>query len=374
MRSIRLVVLLASATCVLSAAPARAQARPASGGASAPATPASSQPADEDTPKSSTPKWEVELHVGLGAPLGTPAGSGTLPSTGSVSAGQLSASTFYFGTGASLLNANLASTGASSAAITPLDTVLQTNAISRDAQVLFGLRVQRALTRRLSVSFSGDYVRGNVSFRPSTLTAIEATRSSYITGLQRALASSTLASAVTSVSTITDTEPSQQLRATGSLVVDLTENSRFTPFVTVGGGIVIATEKMPTATIVGSSQLGNDTQIFWTDTAKLHYSQDTQSIVGVGGGGFKYRISPHLGLRAQAEVQMSRNNALNLVDATATRSLETTGAAFPSLTFGNALFNLNGPLNAAAISGAVTRTGSGFESRMVVTTGFYLRF
>lgn len=361
---------------MLCAGTARAQAPPPSTGAnsSSSSTAGNTQSAD-DTPKlPSTPKWELELHVGLGASLGTPSGSGTLPSTGTVSQGQLSASTFYFGTGTSLLNANLTAAGASSAAITPLDSVLLGSAIRRDAQALVGLRLQRALTPRLSLSFSGDYARGNVAFRPSSLSAIEATRSSYITGVQRALASPTLAPSVTSVSTITDTEPAQQLRATGSLVVDLTENTRFTPFVTVGGGVVLSSGKMPTATLVGSSQLGNDNQIFWTDTVTLHYSQDSQSVIGVGGAGFKYRISKRLGFRAQAEVQMQRNNELSLVDASATRSLQTTGGSFPTLTFGNALFNLTGPLNATALSGATTRTGSGLESRTIVTTGFYLRF
>lgn len=373
MRSLRCVVLCATVIVLARVPAARAQAGSQPGGPT-PASAGAPTSDDAESRRSTTRKWALELHAGLGAPVGAPGGSGSLPSTGTVTSGLLSASTFAFGTGASLLNANLTSAGAASAVITPLDSLLLGNAVTREPQALAGLRIQRALTRRLSLSIAGDYMRSTLSFEPSALTALETTRTSYITGLTRALSSPTLASSVTAVTTVTDHQASQMVRGTGSLVYDLTVGRRLTPFVTVGGGVVTASEKMPTATLVGSSSLGNGTSIYWTDTVTLTYSHSTDYAFGLGAAGFTYDLSKRLGVRVQAELQLSPNSQSNLVAAVATRSLESTGAAFPSLTFGNVPFNQTGPLNAVPVSETETRSGSGLERRGVVTTGFYLRF
>ncbi|MFN7985447.1 MAG: hypothetical protein U0Q11_26705 [Vicinamibacterales bacterium] len=221
MRSLRCVVLCATVIVLARVPAARAQAGSQPGG-STPLPSAGGQPSEDvENNRSTTRKWAIEVHAGVGGAMGAPGGSGSLPSTGTLASGLLSASTFAFGTGANLLNANLTSAGAASAVITPLDSVLLGSAVTREPQALVGLRLQRALTRRLSLSIAGDYMRGTLSFEPSALTALEATRTSYITALSRALSSPTLASSVTAVTTVTDHQASQMVRGTGSLVYDL---------------------------------------------------------------------------------------------------------------------------------------------------------
>ena len=136
------------------------------------------------------PKWDIEVHGGLSTNGHQNSGSGSLPSTGAIVGGWISASSFYFGTGATLFNQNeVAISGSQSpATIAPLDPVLLGSAIRRPRYAgTLGVRVGRSFARRFTAEVTADYDPGDMTFTNTALAGIEATRASYVPALARAL-------------------------------------------------------------------------------------------------------------------------------------------------------------------------------------------
>jgi len=356
--------------CLLALTATSALAQGTGVAASIPSSQADAAPAARSS-DASPRVWEVELHGGRYWAGGGQGGSGTLPSTGGVAQGLVSASTFYAGSGASAFNASQAGAGI---AITPLDAVLLGAAVTRRSDAELGVRVQRTLTPHLAFEASAEYGFGAYAFRSSALTGIEASRASYLAALQRVLGRAPLASTVTSVSTITDAPSAPQVVVTGALVARWKEGSRFIPYVTAGAGAVMNNGTLPKASLTGAYQFGSDAQILGTDTVALHYTQRTASVVYLGGGGVKYLLMPRLGIRLDARVQAYRSPLTSLVDMTPGASIESTGAAYPVVDAGSLRFSATSPLTAGPVAGAVTFKGSGLEAHTVLTVGTFLRF
>jgi hypothetical protein len=235
--------------------------------------------------------------------------------------------------------------------------------------------VDRALNRRLAIEASAEYSLGRLDFTNAALAGIEATRASFIPALEHALSVSSIPSAVTSVTTITDHQRAKQLFATGALLINLRETGKTIPYVTVGGGVVLGGREAPSATLVGTYQLGDPFQIVGTNSVALNYAHDSHTVEGIVGGGVKHNITPRWGLRFDARAQLYRNTTVNVVDTASSLVLRSTGPlSFPLINSGLLPFSSTAPLNGVPISGATTFTGTGYQAFVSVATGLFWRF
>jgi hypothetical protein len=378
MQSTRVVLCLAVASVVFGGRTATAQS-------TQPPT-ASQSPSPATVPER---KWEIEVHGGLSVNGHQGSGSGSLPLTGAIIGGKISVSSFYFGQGTQLFNQNEAGiSGGSAPTITPMDPVLLSSVVQRQRYGgTLGARVDRAISHRLTVDITFDYSPGNLAFTNTALAEIEAARASFTPALERALSVSSVASTVTSVATVINQQHAPQVFTTGALMVNLRETGKAIPYVTMGAGVVFSTGDAPTATLVGTYQLGVPGQVFGTDTVNLRYSLNGRTFVWLGGAGFKYFMTPTRGLRFDGRVQLYRNTIVNLVNTTPAIALESTGSPFPLMNSGALQFSSTAPLNGVSISapggtvaagalapGLTTFTGSGYLAQVGITLGFFFRF
>jgi opacity protein-like surface antigen len=160
MKCLTLVVLAALA---LTPAVAAAQARNTSGAANR--------------------TWEVEVHVG-GIGASNPSdGETQLPAAGpafqtTFGLPSRRVSSWYFGDGSTLLNSANGTLGVSGR-VTPLDSALNAPLVNRKSGVIFGARVGRQLTPRVSAEFSFEYSSSKLELTDDAIAGIEATRASF---------------------------------------------------------------------------------------------------------------------------------------------------------------------------------------------------
>jgi hypothetical protein len=339
-----------------------------------PAPPASQPDADTASASGGTAgsKWEIEVHGGVATISSQHSGSGGLPTTGAVVGGLIGVSSFYLGDGARLFNQN--QTAAAGGQIVPLDAVLIGPAIREQGVGTFGIRVGRALNRRLTVEASGDLEVVHLSFAPATLSAIEATRASFTPALERALSSPAVTSAVTSAADIADRKLASHLYVAGALIVNLKEAGKVVPYLAVGAGALFNDGDTPSATLVGTYRLQDPPQILGSDTVTVRYAQNSPTLVWTGGGGVKYLVTPRWGIRFDARAHLYSDSTVNLLDVSPATALQSTGAPFPIIRSGALQFSATAPLTGAAVGGATTYAGSGLQAHVVLAAGFFLRF
>jgi hypothetical protein len=390
-QSKRLAFCLGVVSVVLGGRAATAQTNPPPATGSNVAQVAQSQNQSPSEATATERKWELEVHGGLSVNGYQNNGSGSLPLTGAIVGGKISVSSFYFGQGAQLFNQN--QVGNSRAlpvpTITPVDSVLLSSVIQRERRGgTLGVRLGRSLGHRFAAEFTFDYSPANEALANTALAGIEATRASFTPALEHALSVSSPASTVTSVATVIDRKRVSQLFTTGALMVNLRQTGKAIPYVTIGGGVVLSTGDLPSATLVGSYQLGTSSQIFGTDTVNLSYSLKGRTYVGTGGAGLRYFITPTRGIRFDGRVQVYPNTIVNLVDATPVIALRSTGSPFPLINSGALQFSSTAPLNGVSVSatpgataaggglppGSTTFTGTGLLPQVSITVGLFWRF
>jgi hypothetical protein len=332
--------------------------------AAQPATPASDDTTPEDV--SGPPQWELEVHGGLGFDRAGSGGTITMPITGSTVQGLPSFSTFYLGAGTTLFNQLRPGSP-----ITPLDPALTAPAITRGTGAAFGLRLQRAITKRYAIEFNGDFVRGPHQFSDSTLSTIEASRASFASALGATLGPS---ATVTSTVAMTDKVEAIRATATGTFVVNLKTSGRTIPYLVAGAGIVFNNGDLPVATLTGTYLIGSPSSLSATDTVTLSYTESSHSLVYVGGAGVKHMLSTRIGLRVDARVHVYKNSIVNVLDVTPDHQAVTNGQAPPVINAGGLQFSTLGPLNGASYAGAQTFVASGLQAQASVTAGFFIRF
>lgn len=356
-------------------------------------TPASAQPtsAPAQVPAANDAKWEFEIHFGgafgnlpaAGAPLSTfPVGEAfTVPQTGRPSR---YASTWYFGDGATLINQIAAGfTGAVAARMTPLDPVLTKAGVDRKRGLDFGGRVSRRLTSRLSAEFSVDSVAGTVSLSDAALKGIEATRASFApmwNGIIATGAGLFASPNTSSTSALTDGTHARQTSLTGAANVALSTGTRLVPYLTAGGGVLLRSGDLPSATLTGNYQFRffGSAPLNESDVVKVHFAAKDRGPVGVFGGGVKYALSPRQGLRVDLRVHLSPNSLDTLVDAQPNRVTGTPPFSIPSTTSPALVFSntsaTRSSLSGPAIADLKTFAGSGTDLQTRLTVGYFIRF
>jgi len=325
-------------------------------------------PATAKSPDVKESHWLLEAHGALAKPIDALDGTGSLPTTGALVQGRVSASTFMFGDGAALFNQ-----AQSGSPIVPLDSVLTNSTIARTGGPLFGARIVRSLGARLAIEGTADYQFGETSWRASTLTALETTRASYPTAIKNMLSSS-IATDATATSSLVDHQRVKAFTATGGLRVKLKTSGGTIPYVVGGAGWAIFDQSEPTATVAGSYQLGSPAQLFATDTVTLRYSDVDHSLVFFGGGGLQQAVSRSTGFTLDARFQVRDAGGVSVVDASPSRAANSVGPSLPAVTRGALHFDATGPLNGAPIIGAPTFTETGRRTQMIFAAGWFFRF
>lgn len=342
-------------------------------------------------------KWEIEAHLGggfgkqptRGTPLAAfPVGE-SFTTSGFLPRPSRYASTWYFGDGALLLNQIGTGFGGLVAAtkVTPLDPVLTTSSLERKPGMTVGGRLTRRLTRIVSGEFAVESTFQSARMNNTALAGLEATRASFAPMWNALLATGVslfLSPVVTSDLTVPKETDSRQTLVTGAATFELSGTGRVVPYATVGGGVLMRSGELPTATLTGNYQFrfggfGSVGGPFSaTDVVEVHFAEKDNRPVGLFGGGVKYALSARHGVRADVRVHVSKNSLDTLVNArpssvTGTPAFSISSATTPALVFSNMTAtraNLSGP----AITDLKTFTGRGREVQTNVTVGYFMRF
>jgi hypothetical protein len=336
--------------------------------------------------------WEVEGHVGGGFGGSGSDGSSSLPPAGATfitSSGRPSraVSSWYFGDGATLLNQIIAgfSSGVPLPRIAPLDPVLAKAGVTRRSGVDFGFRVGRSITPRFAAEFNLDAAQGQLTLTDEMLAGVEASRSSFTSAFNGLISTGGgvvfTNPNVTSIATIQD-EGGRQIFTTGALTINVTTLGRFTPYATIGAGMVTNVGDLPRVSLVGNYQL----RIFGlfpvneTDAVTIRAATEQHAFVTVLGGGVRMLGSGRWGVRGDVRAYLSRNSVDLLVDANPNVVTQTpagfiSSTTTPSMQFSNnPLTGERSSLSGPAIEGLPAFSGRGTQVHVTASVGYFVRF
>jgi hypothetical protein len=334
-----------------------------------------------------TRKWDIEFHYAQGFGSTSAGGSGELPkprasfTTGGGTESRLVPS-WYFGDGAKLFNDVLASLGRSEA-IVPFDTALTTHAVDQTLEDGFGVRVTRKLTPIMSLEIDATSARATYSLRAATKDSLEATSESFPVAFAGLVASGqgVAFTSATFGSTFSWSDGTGiDLVSTVSLVLHPRKDSRFRPYVVVGGGVATSFGEAQ-ATLTGQYVLRvpSGATIDESDSVTIHFGGG-MGLVAVAGGGLNFRVSRGSGIRVDARGLMLENHVGTRVEARPGAVLSNPAQAIwssttPGLQFvSHSSTGLQSTLDTSALSGFTTLHPSGFHSRFNVTVGYFWRF
>lgn len=334
-------------------------------------------------------KWEVEAHGG-GLWVNDPSGGtpiaqfpvGGALATGAGTATTRAVSSWYFGDGALLLN-QVSAGFATPVRLIPLDAALKQRLAKREDGGNVGFRVTRDLTRRFAAEFNFDYSPTALRLTDAAGDGIEAARLTYIGTWNAVLATGATANrTVTSTSDVTEGD-GRQLSLTGALRIRFLDTARLRPYATVGGGAVFYSGTTPGATLTGNYGFSFAGLFPFNerDVVTVKVRAKDRVPVGVFGGGIQYDASPRHGLRADVRVHVGADKVDTVVSANPSVTLQSptfaiaTAPGIPSIQFSNSgSINRQSSLSGPAIADLPTFTGSGTQTQVYLTVGYFVRF
>lgn len=289
-------------------------------------------------------------------------------------------SSWYFGDGALLMNQAIV-IFPWTVPLTPLDSVLNPSAVRRESGGSVGFKLSRRVTDRLRAEWSVDYGLAQLALQRGALAAIESTRASFATSLQKIFPVPFVGSTASSIARI-DERQGRNVVTTGALHVNLRRQGVAIPFVVVGGGVISNTGGTPGMALEGvySFRLPGGFAvpvITEGDRVSVRYTVADHTAAGLVGGGIRYSLSPRWVLRLEARGLFSKNTLKVTLDAapqstpTGMSSALTVGTS-PAIQFSNTTLptSLSGP----ALRDFVTFDGSGLNRQINLTVGLGWRF
>lgn len=330
--------------------------------------------------------WEIEGHGGLSM-LRIPAGgTTTLPEPGApiVTSTPVfpsrEVSSWFFGDGARLLN-DVNREFDLTPRVTPLDSALASLGLDASTRGAFGLRVRRTMTPRYSVELGLDVLAGSASLTDDLLAGVEASRDTFETALGALLSTGPFANTVVDAGIAIADGEGRDVLLTGSVIYDFAVQSAFVPYMLLGGGLSARTGDLPTVSLTGTyrTDIVGVVPIAETDHVTLRPEQDTV-FVGVMGAGVRRTVSPRWGFQIDGRVFLGPSSARLLIDADPSIANGSPSGFIESFTSPAIQFS-NDPslgrrssLGAPDLSGFEAFTGSGLQTRVLVTVGVYVRF
>lgn len=344
-----------------------------------PASPASAQTA------SSGRRWQLEGIAGLSLfdlPTG---GTSDLPPAGAplTTSGPINpsrrVSTWFLGDGSQLLNGVNAEFGVVGR-IAPLDTALASLGLTGNNASAFGLRIRRVLSDRLALELSADMLPGSREVSPELTNAVEAARASFVTAFTDLLMTGPFTSAsVAATASVSD--PSSR-DVTTTVAAQWTIGAhKFSPYVTVGAGLVHRVGELPSMTLTGTYRFNilSSVPISETDTLHLRYEQGT-ALVGVVGAGMRRTLSDRLGFSIDGRLLVGQQTLALRLDSeptVVTGSPEGFIESFttPAIQFSNSrTTGRESSLTGAPLQGFKAFSTTGLQTRYIITAGLFVKF
>ena len=334
------------------------------------------------------PRWELEGYGGLSRGTAASDGSPALPAPGTPipSLSPLFPSrrtaSWFFGDGAAMLNSVNAEFGVG-ARITPLDAALTSLGLDYTSAAVLGIRFRRMLADRWSAEISLDLLPGSGNISEEFLSAVDETRTTFESAF-RGLFDSGAFDAVDVSTLIESTEGSaRELALTGAVNWHLGSGGGFVPYVTFGGGLISGMGSLSSVRLEGSYGFvffqAPDLPFHETDRVRLRFERGT-TLVGLAGGGVRRNLSDRWGFKIDGRVLIGRENSRLLIDADPVVELRTAGDFIESLTNPNIQFS-NDPatgrvstLSGPPLDGFAAFKGTGWQTRVLVTVGVFVRF
>lgn len=370
--------------CVWLASPAAAQTQPK------PAPPpAAAKPAKPANTIKKT-GWQADFHAGF-LPGGTAqAGVGSLPPAGPTFPTNIpglfsrNVASYFFGDGALLFNTAAANNNLTPARIVPLDPVLTTPSAQRQGGATYGFRIGHTVTSHALAEFSMDLGQGHMALSSDALAAVEATRASYKALFDGQLVG-TAGNAVTTVTSDIHDKGGSQMLLLGDLNINVGTFGRVTPFVTLGGGVLLARGTPTSFTMTGHytfnlnlpGNAGNGAPFNETDSITVTF-ETSSSIIKVFGGGAQFMVNKRSGIRVDARVHLATGGLKIRVTTNpaivigSPQSVIDRGLGSPQVQFGtlpdksSSLVSMSDDFK--------TFESSGTQKVVTVTFGYFVRF
>jgi hypothetical protein len=348
---------------------------------------AASAQAVSKPPSSPGPRWEVEGHGGLSRGTAVSDGSSALPPAGTPipSLSPLFPSrrtaSWFFGDGAAMLNSANTEFGVS-ARITPLDSALTSLGLDYANAAVVGVRLRRVLTHRWSAEISLDLLPGSGEMSQDFLDVVEGARTSFESAFRGLLGTGPFGAVNVSTLVETNEGSARELALTGAMNWHF-GGGAFVPFLTFGGGIISGTGSLSSVRLEGSYEfvaLPSPASSFHeTDRVMLRFDRGT-ALVGLAGAGVRRNMSDRWGFKIDGRVLIGRDNSRLLIDADPSVDVRAGGDFVESLTNPNIQFS-NDPatgrvstLSAEPLQGFEAFKGTGWQTRVFVTAGVFVRF
>jgi hypothetical protein len=330
-----------------------------------------------------TRRWELEGFGGIASAPSVENGRITLPAPGGaiVTSNPIfparQTSSWFFGDGASLLNAVNAEFGRPSRA-TPLESVLGPLADPRLGT--FGARLRRRLADGSTVEFGVDVLGSTDDGSTQLRAALETVRGSYKAAFDDLFGSGPFtAIAVTTTATM---EPAvrRTINLTTALNYRVATWRSFVPYATIGAGVATHTGGLPAARLESHYRFLIDDQIpiDETDRVSLRFSRGASAVFIVGGG-VRCDVSSRWGVRVDARMLIGDDTTRVTLDAQPS-SVRGTPPGFvesyttPALQFSNdPATGRQSTLSGGAIQGFALFTGE-HQRRGLVTFGLFVKF
>jgi hypothetical protein len=346
---------------------------------------AAAQPAPPKPSGAGGPAWEVEAHGG-GLVSSTPkSGTFGLPAAGPLVPPSFNrpVSSWYFGDGSFQVNQfpNVRLTGI----LAPLDGTLQSRVVTRKSGGVFGVRLARRMTSRISAELNVDYAMGPLAFSGDATSAMEVARASFITAFNGLFVSPFIASRIVNSALALTDEEGSQLLTTGAVRFNLLNARDWAPYVVAGVGALSVLGDAPRAVLTGTYQAVFSVPGFpvppstmtQTDAVTVTSSVDSGA-VWVLGGGVRLSMSERWGLRIDVRDHLHGNTLTTRVSATPLLPPSSFGT-YVTTTFNNPPLVFSGsPLTPSTLSvpltDFVTFSGTGVVHQVGITTGFSWQF
>jgi hypothetical protein len=185
-----------------------------------------------------------------------------------------------------------------------------------------------------------------------------------------------------------DDKRGRQLVTSGALLINVLSSATFTPYVAVGAGYIAARDGAPSVTLVGNYdftfppiQIVAIPQLHLneTDTVKIQ-AVAKNSMTWVLGGGVKYALGGHWGVRADLRDYVNRDVVRTVLTTNPTSTFNTPSGTLTFALSQNAplLIFSSSPLTLSTLSTTLpefqTFSGSGVVNQVNVSAGVFWRF
>ena len=335
-------------------------------------------------------RWSIEINGG--AAVSTAPGTGTvtfpLPGAPLVTSNPIfptwQVPSWFFGDGAAMLNNAVADYGLT-ARLTPLDASISGRAFSPGLSGVIGGRLRRAISGRLALEGSIDLIVG--SSNAGHLAGNAGTTTDSFKALFNALfASGPFVNTAVDASVAVTGRSNRELTATGAINWSIGHRSRFTPYMTGGGGIITSAGGTSSVTLDGHYRTtiragvpAIDVPIEEFDHVTVR-SKERLNWIAVGGAGLARSLGQRLTLRLDVRVLIGPNSRDVVISATPSSTRGTPAnfieiLSYPAIQFSNdPATGRQSTLSGPGVRNVTIFEGTGIQTRTLVTIGISRRF